>query len=215
MQAKDIQSRVREATAGLKAAASNLTRFQTWVIVLLVALTALGGVITYFRSRPREVKVEGAAGKTGERNRELTVHVAGAVSKPGLYRLPEGSRVADALEKAGGASTDAVLDNVNLAARLTDGQKVMVARAQPPQQQPSAGAAPAAGKTPAQGGTLININSASAVELETLPGIGPSMSKRIIDYREKNGSFNSVEDLDDVEGIGPRKLESLKDLVTI
>lgn len=161
------------------------------------------------------MKVEGATAKTGERSMELTVHVAGAVSQPGLYRLPEGSRVADALDKAGGASPDAVLDNINLAAKLTDGQKVMLARVQSQQQQPLAGAAPLAGKAPAQAGTLININTASAAELETLPGIGPSMSRRIIDHREKNGSFNSVEDLDDVEGIGPRKLESLKDLVTI
>jgi competence protein ComEA len=141
--------------------------------------------------------------------RPLTVHVAGAVVSPGLYKVPEGSRVADALQRAGGPAPDASLDDLNLAGKVQDGQKVMVPRRLPPASSPLAGA-PAA-----SGSSIININTASAADLDKLPGIGPSMAQRIIDYRNKNGPFSSVEDLDNVEGIGPKKLENLRDLVTI
>ena len=138
----------------------------------------------------------------------LTVHVAGAVNSPGLYKLPEGSRVADALSKAGGASPDALLDNLNLAARLKDGEKVLVPRRS--EVTGDTGEVAGAGFT-----TLVNLNIANAEELDKLPGVGPSLAQRIIEYRKKNGSFSSVEELDNVEGIGPSKMEALKDLVTI
>jgi comEA protein len=208
---KDWRSRASGTLRSFKEASASLSRFQTAVIAGLVLLLVLGSVAVYSRSRPRTVRVLGKKNaQEGTSSRQaLTVHVAGAVNSPGLYEVPEGSRVADALSKAGGAAPDAVLDNLNLAARLKDGQKVLVPR--------RAEAPPGAG-TAVQGGSgsaAININTAGVDELDKLPGVGPSLAKRIVEYREKNGGFSSVEELDSVTGIGPSKLESLKDLVTI
>jgi competence protein ComEA len=124
--------------------------------------------------------------------------------------LWEGSRVADALEKAGGASADAQLDDLNLAGKLADGQKVMVPRKAQPAAQPAAGQVTA---QPAS--TLVNLNTATPEQLDALPGVGPTMAAKIIEYRQKNGPFTTVDELDDVSGIGPSKLEALRDLVTI
>ena len=192
---------------GLRASLGALTRFQAAIIIGLVALTALGGVVAFVRSRPRQVAVK-ERGSTQSRSRSLAVHVAGAVAMPGLYDLKEGSRVADAVSAAGGASPDAALDGVNLAARLKDGEKVMVPRA-------VMSSVPAASPVSENSTTLVNLNTASEQEMEELPGVGPALSKRIVQYREKNGAFSSVDELDNVEGIGPRKLETLEGLVTI
>jgi competence protein ComEA len=124
--------------------------------------------------------------------------------------LWEGSRVADALEKAGGASADAQLDDLNLAGKLADGQKVMVPRKAQPEAQPAAGQVTA---QPAS--TLVNLKTATPEQLDALPGVGPTMAAKIIEYRQKNGPFTTVDELDDVSGIGPSKLEALRDLVTI
>ena len=212
MQAKQLKARLEESLENLRKAASGITRFQSRVIIALVLLIALGAVFSYFRAKPREIKVKGASAQASERSKLLTVHVAGAVNRPGLYSLKEGSRVADALEKAGGPTAEALLDDVNLAAKITDGQKILITRAVGAQSS-SSGAVP--GTSAAGENALININTASVTELDKLPGIGPSMAQRIIDYREKKGSFSSVNELDNVEGIGPSKLEGLKDLVTI
>jgi competence protein ComEA len=188
--------------------AESLTRQQRAMIAVLLVLLCAGSAVAYVRSRPRAIAIkdDATAGRTSARS--LTVHVAGAVVSPGLYKVPEGSRVADALQRAGGPAPDASLDDLNLAGKVQDGQKVMPRRL-PPASSPLAGA-PAA-----SGSSIININTASAADLDKLPGIGPSMAQRIIDYRNKNGPFSSVEDLDNVEGIGPKKLENLRDLVTI
>lgn len=188
-----------------------MTRTRAAVAVLaMVALCA--GCLVAFRGRsPEAVKViESGAGSSRAAERELTVHVAGAVGNPGLYRVGEGSRVADALQKAGGPAADALLDNLNLAAKLKDGEKIMVPRSVP-------GDGGVAGGAPANSGPggPVNINTAGRSELEELPGVGPSLADRIIRHREKNGQFSSVDELDEVEGIGPRKLEALRDLVTI
>lgn len=137
----------------------------------------------------------------------LVVHVAGAVRRPGLYRLREGSRVADAVARAGGATSKADTAAVNLAAPLADGIQVLV---------PSrvAGAAGAAAGTSASTGARISLSSASAVELDALPGVGPVTAQKIVDYRAAHGGFSSVDDLDAISGIGPARLEQLRDLVT-
>ena len=188
--------------------AGDLSKFQIAVICTLLVLIALGSIVAYLRSRPREISVKESKGySTVDKKRMLTVHVAGAVAKPGLYKLTEGTRVADALAMAGGATPEGILDDLNLASRLKDGQKVLVPR--------SVGS-PAPGTTQQEeGSALLNINTADESELDKLPGIGPSLAKRIVEYRRKNGQFSAVEELDNVDGIGPRKLEELKGQVTI
>jgi competence protein ComEA len=145
--------------------------------------------------------------------REVVVHVAGAVARPGLYRLPEGSRVDDAVLLAGGAKPKAALDLVNLAAPVVDGQQVIV----PLQGAGGGTAAPSAG-TPGEGdapGAKVRLNSATLEQLDELPGVGPVTAQQILDYREANGAFRSVDELDAVPGIGPARLEQLRPLVDL
>lgn len=169
----------------------------------------MGSGVAYLRSRPREISIkESKSISAGEKKRMLTVHVAGAVARPGLYKLAEGTRVADALSMAGGATADGIIDDVNLASRLKDGQKILVPRSGGQISDPG---------SPRQGedSTLLNINTADESDLDKLPGIGPSLAKRIVEYRRKNGPFSTVEEIDNVNGIGPRKLEEFKGQVTI
>lgn len=150
---------------------------------------------------------------------QIIVHVAGAVDHPGIVRLPASARVFEALEAAGGASEDADLASLNLAAPLTDGQQVFVSS--PEHQSASGSGATAAGSEGGAGGAedqpaaKINLNSASLEELKTLPRVGPVLAQRIIDFREQHGSFGRPEDLDAVPGIGEVMLASLVDLVTV
>ncbi|HSL28225.1 MAG TPA: helix-hairpin-helix domain-containing protein [Anaerolineales bacterium] len=143
--------------------------------------------------------------------RPLIVHITGAVPRPGVYALPKNARVQDAIAAAGGFLADAEKSQINLAALLEDGEKLEVPFLE--------GALPVVG-TPgptvvAITTELININTASAEELETLPGIGPSLAQRIIEYREQNGPFPTVEDLDNVSGIGLGLIERFRDQVTV
>lgn len=141
----------------------------------------------------------------------VTVHVSGAVAKPGVYELPEGSRANDAIAAAGGASEDADPNALNLARVLSDGEQVVVPTVQESEQQDYADAT---GQTSDIGGK-VNINTASAEQLDTLPGVGESTAKKIIDDREENGPFSSPEDLKRVSGIGDKKYEDLADLITV
>ena len=152
------------------------------------------------------------AAKKGER---VTVHVAGAVAKPGVYDLGAGARVIDAIEAAGGGVPDADLNRLNLAAKVADGQRVLVQRV-----GEAAPAGPSAGGSSAGGGAadpsgLVNLNSATQPELEALPGIGPTLAEAIIAERERRGGFRSVNELRDVRGIGEKRFADLKDAVTI
>jgi competence protein ComEA len=205
-----MQAKLRSELTRIVSAAASLSRLQLFALFALALMLAVGATTAYIRSRPRPVKVSATeATAPAIKTRTITVHVAGAVARPGLYDLPESSRVADVIERAGGASQDAVIDDLNLAARLADGQKVMVPRTSP------AGSAPAGATSPPAEGGLININAATAEELDKLPGVGPAMAAKIVEYRKKNGPYTSVDDLDNVPGIGPSKLESVRDLVAI
>lgn len=146
---------------------------------------------------------------------EIVVHVAGAVFAPGVYRLPVGSRVTDAVSAAGGGLSTASLDSLNLARILADGEQVYVQTVE----EAAAGATPTSGagastaSAGAQSGATVNINQASAAELENLPGIGPATAQKIVDDRTANGPFVAPEDLMRVSGIGEKKFESLRDYV--
>ncbi|MFC7405956.1 helix-hairpin-helix domain-containing protein [Georgenia alba] len=146
----------------------------------------------------------------------VVVHVAGEVREPGVVELPGGSRVADAVEAAGGARQEADLGAVNLARVLVDGEQVyvpLVGEAAPPADAGAAGLDPG-GAAGAAGG-LVNLNTATAAELEELPGIGPALAASILEWRDLNGAFATVEDLDLVSGIGPATMEELRPLVTV
>ena len=138
----------------------------------------------------------------------LVVHVAGAVRRPGLYRLAEGKRVADAVARAGGATAPADTAAINLAAPLADGMQVIVPRRVAVAAGGGGGAAEAA--VPAR----VSLSSASAAELDALPGVGPVTAQKIVDYRAAHGGFRAVEDLDAIPGIGPARIEQLRDLTT-
>ena len=133
----------------------------------------------------------------------MIVHVVGAVRHPGVYTLPAGSRTRDAVRRAGGAGRHADLAAVNLATRLADGEQVRVPRRAPPV---AASAGTPADLPPA----IVHLNSATAEQLDALDGIGPALAQRIVDYRDAHGGFGSVDELDDVSGIGPVRLESLR-----
>ena len=139
----------------------------------------------------------------------LSVHVAGAAERPGVYLLPRGCIVQDALDAAGGPTAAADLDRINLAADLEDGQRVYV-----PQITVS-GSSTGEEVMPSEidPEQVININTAGAPELELLPGIGPSLAKEIIDHRSANGLFNTLDDLLAVSGIGPAKVEQIRGLI--
>jgi len=137
---------------------------------------------------------------------QVLVHVVGAVREPGLYRLKDGSRVADAVARAGGATPKADLALVNLAAPIADGTQVVVPARAPP------AAASAGGSAPAHAGP-VHLNTATVEELDALPGVGPVTAQKIVDFRQANGAFASVDELDAVPGIGPARLEELRKLV--
>jgi competence protein ComEA len=139
---------------------------------------------------------------------QVLVHVVGAVREPGLYELKEGSRVADAVERAGGATAKADLSLVNLAAPVADGTQVVVpARSPPAAPEATGGASPQARAGP------VHLNTATVEELDALPGVGPVTAQKIVDFRQANGAFASVDELDAVPGIGPARLEELRKLV--
>jgi competence protein ComEA len=139
----------------------------------------------------------------------LVVHVVGAVRRPGLLRLREGARVADAVARAGGATRGADLSALNLAAPLVDGIQVLVPR----RAAPGAASSGDAGDG-ALAGAKLSLATATAEELDELPGVGPVTAQQILDYRTEHGPFASVDDLDAVPGIGPARIEQLRDLVT-
>lgn len=142
----------------------------------------------------------------------LRVHVTGAVAHPGIVELAPGARVAQAIEAAGGPLDGANADGVNLAAAVEDGDQVRVPWLAPAADEVAAEATPGALETP---GALVGLNTATLAELDRLPGIGPSLAREILAYREAHGAFAGVDDLLLVPGIGPAKLAALRDWVRI
>jgi competence protein ComEA len=150
-----------------------------------------------------------STGATEAPHARVVVDVVGAVRRPGLYRLEQGSRIADALARAGGATPKAVLAQVNLAAPLADGEQVVV-----PKRGAAGAALPTSGAAGGASSTApVQLSTATLEQLDTLPGVGPSTAQKILDYRQKHGAFSSVDELDAVPGIGPKRLDQLRDLV--
>ena len=149
----------------------------------------------------------------------VVVHVVGAVARPGVYTLPSGSRVSDAVAAAGGATGNAAEEGVNLARVLADGEQVRMLTKDEVAAGVKAGGGGAAGTGAGGGGATaggkVDLNRATAAELDALPGVGPSTAQKIVDDREANGPFKKVEDLMRVSGIGQKKFDALKDLVTV
>ncbi|MHB8793321.1 MAG: helix-hairpin-helix domain-containing protein [Thermoleophilia bacterium] len=149
----------------------------------------------------------------------LKVHVIGAVTRPGLYELDANSRVADALEKAGGATPSADLSQINLAAKMADGQQLVVPEkgAASAQGAASSATSSAAGGSAASSGEgqPVNLNTATLDQLTSLDGIGPKTAQKIIEYRDAHNGFSSIEELMEVPGIGPAKFEQIKGQVVI
>jgi competence protein ComEA len=137
----------------------------------------------------------------------LVVDVVGAVRRAGLYRLPQGSRIADAVARAGGATKKADLALVNLAAPVADGTQIVV-----PARAPAAAASGGTSGAAAPAGP-VHLNTATLEDLDALPGVGPVTAQKILDYRQQHGAFASVDELDAIPGIGPARLDQLRDLV--
>jgi competence protein ComEA len=202
---------------------SALSRAELIGLVAVLVVTLGGAGLWYARSLPRPVDVRAQAptgssapiAATGADAASpspslVLVDVAGWVRRPGVYEFAAGARVIDAIEAAGGARPGALLEALNLAAPLADGTQILVPREGDPGVVP-----PAAGGAPGTSGGLVNVNTASAVELEGLPGIGEVIAQRIVDHRTANGPFASVDALLDVSGIGDAILESIRELVTV
>jgi competence protein ComEA len=185
------------------------------LVALLVVLALAGRRLAAVGANTQPAAAPLVEARTSGRqalDARLVVHVVGAVRRAGLYRLPDGARVADAVARAGGATRRAEIAAVNLAAPLADGQQVVVPARLAPAAAKTAGAAGAgASSTP---GGKVSLGVATVDDLDELPGIGPVTAQKIVDWRTAHGAFSSVDDLDAVPGIGPARIEQLRELVT-
>ena len=198
-----------------------MKRTVAWSAAYGVVCGLLGAGILFLVTRPPRGEV--VALRPPPTPAPLVVYVTGAIAQPGLYQLQMGSRMADAVEAAGGFTVNANEQAVNLAAPLADGQRIQIPTLLPTPGQSN----PLTPLTP-QGNSqtrstplnpvppgLVNINTATLEELDTLPGIGPITAQKIIDYRESNGPFKKIEDIQNVRDIGPVTFEKIKDLITV
>lgn len=190
-----------------------------YTLIGVMAGFALAGLLLFVSRAPsgEPISLQPAPTKS-----PIAVHVIGAVPRPGLYEFAEGARVQDAIDAAGGLLTSANIDSINLAAFLEDGVQLTIPfkDGQAPPAEPVEDELELPGSTEESGGSednpdLININTASVEELDELPGIGPTIAQRIIDYRDANGPFQTIEDILNVSGVGPSTFEQIKDLITV
>lgn len=151
-----------------------------------------------------------------EEKEKIKVHIAGSVVSEGIVELEEGARVADAIDKVGGTTPDANMNQVNLAYKLEDGQKIYIPNQNEEEYKITEGKEGIqTNEDINKNNELININTATQTELELLPGIGPSTATKIIDYREENGEFETIDDIKNVPGIGEAKYETIKNSITV
>jgi len=176
---------------------------RSWIAAGAVALLAVGGAVVLWPDPMTTPPIAIIAARPP--NAEITVHVSGAVIRPGLVLLPADARVADAVLAAGGATPGAVLSGLNLAASLADGQQLIVPTA----------AATGGGASGLSADGRVHVNTADVIALQVLPGVGPVLAQRIIDHRTEFGPYTVIEDLLDVPGIGEAKLAALRDVVLV
>jgi competence protein ComEA len=183
-------------------------RLAAWAAAAVVLLLLAG--LYFVRSRPAapppaaariEVRPSGGG--------QVVVDVAGEVQRPGVYRLRASARVEDALEQAGGATRRADLSQINRAAKVEDGRQILVPERARPGEAAVAATGPAAAEAP------INLNTATLEQLDTLDGVGPATAQKILEYREERGGFGSVDELDQIPGIGEKRLASLREQVRV
>jgi len=214
-----IRERIEERLHGL-------ARRELAGLAVIAALVLGGGGFWYVRSLPSKVEISTASaashraapvpGPTATAAKVLVVHVAGWVRHPGVYELHQGDRVIDAINAAGGARPGADLTSINLAALLADAEQIVVVKeGSSGPGPPGSGTSIGGGGATGAAGALVNVNTATLDELETLPGIGEVLGQRIIDYREQHGPFKSVQDLLNVSGIGDKRLADLRPKVTV
>jgi competence protein ComEA len=196
---------------------ATLSRAELIALVAVVGVIVAGAGFWYVRSLPAPVQVRSGPSEalapaptaSASPTTVILVDVAGWVRRPGVYEFADGARVIDAIDAAGGARPGAVLSSLNLAAPLIDGTQVLVTK----ESQSAPTTETGTGTSGATG--LVNVNSATNAELETLPGIGEVIAQAIVDHRTENGPFTSVEQLVDVSGIGDATLENIRELVTV
>jgi competence protein ComEA len=186
-----------------------IARVRLVAVVVLVALAALVVMRHVLRagtaaSVPLPPVGTGPTAPRPAAGPRLVVDVVGAIRRPGLYRCRQGSRVADAVRRAGGPTGHAALAQLNLAAPLADGEQIVV---------PARGAPPAGGAAGPAAGAPLDLNSATLEQLDALPGVGPVTAQKILDYRQQHGAFTSLAELDAIPGIGPARIGQLKGLV--
>jgi competence protein ComEA len=193
-----------------------------YVLMGVMAGFVLAGVLIFVSRAPvgQPILLQPAPTKV-----PVAVHVIGAVPRPGLYEFAEGARIQDAIDAAGGLLASANVDAINLAALLTDGQQLNIPYKDgaAPTEDPSALLLPGSSTSSTESvdpfasanTELININTASLEELDSLPGIGPTTAQRIIDYRTTNGPFTTIDQIMEVSGIGPATYDEIKNLITV
>jgi competence protein ComEA len=172
-----------------------------WLVAAALAVFAATRLFGGSEGGPAAVRMDGPVAARRDAAPDLYVHVAGAVRAPGLIRVPPDTRVASALEKAGGPLARADLTLVNLAAKVQDGQQIVV---------PVRGAA-GAGAAAESPGSLVHLSTATPEQLDEVDGIGPTLAKRIVEYRDAHGGFGSIDELAQVDGIGEKRLATLRD----
>jgi competence protein ComEA len=179
-------------------------------LVLVLGLGRLGaGGSAGGVAAPAPIAVDESGGSGGGPGGRAVVHVAGAVRRPGVYRMPAGARVEAAVRRAGGPSRKADLGAVNLAAEVDDGRQILV-----PRRAPGGGVAAGVAPEPAEGQPL-NLNTATLEQLDTLSGVGPATAQNILDAREERGGFGSIEELGEIPGIGDARLATLREEATV
>ena len=206
----------------------NFSKKQKIIIgVILAIVSSILITYVYARKTPEEqtekistYEEDENAEETEEKPKEIVVHIAGAIKTEGIILLNEGARVNEAIEKAGGVTEQADMDQVNLAEELEDGEKIYIPKKEENQEittletKQTEQSKTQTNSNTKTSTTKININKATQTELETLPGIGASTASKIIAYREENGKFKAPENIKEVSGIGEAKFNSIKDLIT-